>query len=147
MAEVLDKVVSFFVEKNGTIEITSEEEKQMIFKAAKEQIKNQIVEEIKNEAQQEIIDMAQQEIEKAKNAEKLKELKEIVWSGFILAFLVGLLVNQVTEIIGYVKGIAESVSSTYWISLVLVLLCGLVFIVMFFGRIMKMYNDIKNGTV
>lgn len=33
----------------------------------------------------------------------MEELKDIVWSGFLVAFLVGLLVNQVTDVITHFK--------------------------------------------
>ena len=95
MGEILDKVVSQYVHNNA-------EEKQgqpNILAAAEENIKKKIIEEIEPEIREDEYRKAKAEVETEENGKRLEELKEIIWSGFLVAFLVGLLVNQVTDVI------------------------------------------------
>lgn len=147
MSVTLDKIVSYYVKKVGTNSLQQGDEGHLLLEAAERKIRESIEEEIKAEARQEIIEDANKEIEKIKNEKRIRELKEIIWSGFLVAFIVGLLVNQITEIIGYFKGTQNMVISTYWISLVLFFICVIAFIVMFINRIKSIYQDIKNGKI
>ena len=137
MGEILDKVVSQYVHNNA-------EEKQgqpNILAAAEENIKKKIIEEIEPEIREEEYRKAKAEVETEENGKRLEELKEIIWSGFLVAFLVGLLVNQVTDVITYFK--SGSMPWTVIAIIVLLFICLAVFFYMFATRVKKIYDDIK----
>ena len=72
----------------------------------------------------------------------MEELKEIIWSGFLVAFFVGLLVNQVTDVITHLKG-DDNMQGTLAAIIILLLLCLAVFLYMFIAKVKKIYDAIK----
>ena len=90
-------------------------------------------------------DAADEEIERRANIEKLSQLKSLMWTGFVVAFVVGLFVNQITDIVGVFKGTVnlQSVWPTIIISIVLFLICLGLYLYSFFKNVIEMYNDIK----
>lgn len=139
MGSTLDKVVSEYVHNNAE----EKQEKPDILVAAEEAIKKKIIDEIRSEISAEEYIKARAEVEAEENENKLEELKEIIWSGFCVAFLVGLLVNQVTDVITYLKG--GSMPWTVGVIIILMLLCFVVFLCMFIARVKKIYDAIKKS--
>ena len=74
------------------------------YKAVKERFISDIKEEIKVEYKEEMKKNAEEEREKIRLINKIKDFKALFFSGIIIAFIVGLLVNQVTDIISIFKG-------------------------------------------
>ena len=84
--------IKFYKDKN----IDEDEEAKFSFEAARDKTAKEIYEEIRSEVRQEEIDKAQEEIENQKLIHKIKELRTLTIIGIIIAFFVGMAVNQVT---------------------------------------------------
>ena len=82
----------FYKDKN----IDEDEEAKFSFEAARDKTAKEIYQEIRSEVRQEEIDKAQEEIENEKLIHKIKELRTLTIIGIIIAFFVGMAVNQVT---------------------------------------------------
>ena len=82
----------FYKDKN----IDEDEEAKFSFEAARDKTAKEIYQEIRSEVRQEEIDKAQEEIENQKLIHKIKELRTLTIIGIIIAFFVGMAVNQVT---------------------------------------------------
>lgn len=92
------------------------------FESLKNDLSDKFFEDIKNEIfeleKTKIIEDAQVEIEKEKQMMKTKQLKTLMYEGFLVAFVVGLIVNQSTEIINLTKGVSTKIDLTIgWIIL------------------------------
>ena len=136
----LDTVLDKFLEsKEEILKGYSDEEKAELIDALRERKKCNIVKEIKEQYKKEVIS----EIEREATLQKIADLKSLMRDGFILAFLVGLAVNQITDIIGYYKGTVtiEKVGSTIVIALVL---CGICLIVYFYNFLKSAMSLLKN---
>ena len=86
------KFSKFYKDKN----IDEDEEAKFSFEVARDKTAKEIYEEIRSEVRQEEIDKAQEEIENQKLIHKIKELRTLTIIGIIIAFFVGMAVNQVT---------------------------------------------------
>nr|DAI79368.1 MAG TPA: Protein of unknown function (DUF1129) [Caudoviricetes sp.] len=136
MSDILDKAVRLYV-RDGC----DKNDKEDVLQAAETQIKEMIIKEIRAEVKAEEKEKARAEIEAEENEKKLEELKDIVWSGFLVAFLVGLLVNQVTDVITHLKH--DSMGWTAIIIIIIGMICFITFLYMFLARIKKLYDEIK----
>lgn len=134
MGSTLDKVVSTYVHNNAE----EKQEEPDILSAAEDSIKKRIVEEIEPVIKEKV----KAQVETEENEKKLEELKEIIWSGFLVAFFVGLLVNQVTDVITHLKG-NDNMQGTLTAIIILLLLCLAVFLYMFIAKVKKIYDAIK----
>lgn len=140
----LDTVLDKFLEsKEEILKGYSDEEKAELIDALREKKKSDIVKEIKEQYKEEVISEVNAEIEREATHQKIADLKSLMRDGFILAFLVGLAVNQITDIIGYYKGTVtiEKVGSTIIIALVL---CGICLIVYFYNFLKSAMSLLKN---
>ena len=86
-------------------------------------------------------------IKKELNSERISGHKELVISGFLLALIVGLLVNQVTEIINSLKNSACLSLSTIIVSLFLFFLCWAIFSFSISHKLKEFLNDIYRETL
>ena len=68
-----------------------------------------------------------------------------MWSGFLLAFIVGLAVNQATDIIGYYKGTvtADKIWPTIIITAVLCMICLIAYLYSFWKNAVTLFDDLK----
>ena len=89
------KFSDFYKDKN----IDRDEEAKFSFEAARDRTAKEIYEEIKNELKEEAINEAQEEIKSQKLIHKIKELRTLTIIGVIIAFFIGMGVNQATELI------------------------------------------------
>lgn len=87
------------------------------------------------------------EAKKEENLQKIEELKSLVWSGFLLAFIVGLAVNQATEIIGYYKGTitVDDIIPTIIITIILCIICLAAYMYSFFRNAISLFENIEKG--
>lgn len=147
MSKQLDHILDNYINKKSNEELGLEEDSecQRILDAAKEQIKTTIYDEITAEVRDKALREAEVLIEQKANMRKLNEYKKLAVEGFMLAFIVGLLVNQITDIIGFYKGSLdiESIGSTIWISLVLMLICVCIFIYIFLKTLINLWKEVK----
>lgn len=67
--------------------------------AVKKQLEKEIYDEIKAEVKDEVLQKVEKEIEDRAELMKIQEFKKLIFDGFFIAFFVGLLVNQITELL------------------------------------------------
>lgn len=147
---ILYKIVEYYVEnRTGVSEWKGNlalEEKQNI----REIVINSFIDDIKSDIEDELSEEAKNKIIKIENETrkriKIAEIKKIVWHGFILSFFVGLLVNQITEVISLCKGTVSDINTfvTAVIILSLVLICLGLFIYDFLVQIINMIKEPMN---
>ena len=94
------KFSKFYKDKN----IDEDEEAKFFFGVARNALITEIVEEVKEEEKEKIrqkaIEEAQKEIENQRLINKIKELRTFTIIGIIIAFFVGMAVNQLTGLFG-----------------------------------------------
>lgn len=144
--KVLDAVMRLkedIIEKNA-----SSEDKNEVIDALREQKRQRIINEIKEEYKQQVIQEANIEIKKELNKQKIAELRNLMVEGFFLAFLVGLAVNQATDLISVVKEKWFSncyFQVTFAVFVVLVLVCIGTYIYTFCKKVYALIMN-KNNT-
>lgn len=123
----LDKVLHALMKANVKViaKNASQEQQNDLAEALIKNKKEQIIAEIKAEYRKEVIKEAHIEIQRKVFKQKLTDLKELMMSGFVLAFIVGLAVNQMTDIISYCKGASsiQDIKTTIIITAILFVLC------------------------
>lgn len=143
----LDKVLQALI--NAKAEVLSQNatlEEQTDFKEALiENYKSKIIHEIKEEYKAEITEEVKRESKQSEYKQKLKDLHELMRNGFILAFIVGLAVNQVTDIISFVKGASsiKDITSTVIIAIILIAICIVYYLYNFFKQGIEIFNENK----
>lgn len=141
--EILDALMKSkedIIDKNAT-----DKDKDELITALRERIKSEVIQEIKLEYKDEIVAEANNEIQKCINKEKIKQLKSLMWNGFIVAFLVGLAINQITEIITSLKDLVPINVNivTLIVSVVLIVIIVLMYLYQFIKDAIETWNVIK----
>ncbi|MEX0060979.1 hypothetical protein [Clostridium butyricum] len=115
--KITKKMINAYVEsQNISHNNETNEEIEYIKNSAKENLFNNIKEEIVILEKDRIIEEAKEEIIKLEQERKIKEIKVLMYEGFFIAFVVGLIVNQMTEILNISKGVDTKVTITLlWI--------------------------------
>ena len=143
--KVLDTVMRLkedIIEKNA-----SSEEKNEVIDALREQKRQRIINEIKEEYKQQVIQEADIEMKEELNKQKIAELRNLMVEGFFLAFLVGLAVNQATDLISFGKEKWFSncyVQMTWAILIALVIVCIGTYIYTFCKKVYALIMDKNN---
>ena len=116
--------------------------------AIKKQLTDKIYNEVRKEVRDEALADADELIEKKAGVKRIEEFKKLTINGLIVAFFVGLLVNQSTDIIGYFKGSFETQNIWYTvvITAVLFLICAGISLWLFISELIKMLRKEKNET-
>lgn len=146
MSKQLDVLLDGYIGKmtNTELQIADDSKETQIFilESAKSAIQNQIYDEIRAEIIDDALKDADKKIEQKVLDARLKEQKKLVFEGFLLAFLVGLCVNQITEIINFLKGdlVLESLHSTIIVSLILFGLCLVIFSYIFLKTLLDLLD-------
>lgn len=87
---------------------TTPEDREILFEELRDRFKQRVIDEVLKDYKQEIMASVNTEvnekIQQALHKQKIESLRSLMLNGFILAFIVGLTVNQITDIIGYYKG-------------------------------------------
>ena len=124
----LDKLIDYFVEEGddeSEFALTLDSKQSQIHNYAKAKIRDKIVTDIKDEVKSTIIE----EHERSNKKSKFNQVVVLIVETVVLAFLVGLLVNQLTDLISFSKGVDINLSATLWwilgITIILVILIGL----------------------
>lgn len=143
----LDKVLDALMKdkKELIIQEAPSDDRDEFLALFRENKKKKIIEEIKEEYKQILIQEADIEIKKEVNRQKIEDLKSLMWSGFLLAFIVGLAVNQATDIIGYYKGTvtADKIWPTIIITAVLCMMCLIAYLYSFWKNAVTLFDDLK----
>lgn len=146
----LDKILDAVMKSKAEI-IQSEaptEAKEEFITALREKKKQEIIEEIKKEYKDELTKEINTEIKNEKNRQKINDLQSLMWSGFLLAFVVGLAVNQTTDIIGYFKGIVtiDNIVPAVLITVILCVTCIAAYFYTFIKNVLSLIDDFKEKT-
>lgn len=125
----------------------SEEEREEFIVSLRERKKREIINEIRDEYKKELIQEAFNEAKKVSERQKIDDLKSLMWSGFLLAFIVGLAVNQATDIIGYYKGTVtiDTIWPTAIITIILCLICLGAYLYSFWQKVISIYDEWKSN--
>lgn len=107
--------------------------------ALKEKLQKDIKDEIIKEEAEKIL----KESIKLKKEKRIKEIKFTIFSGVFLSFFLGLIVNQATDIIGYLKGSVtlNSLTSTLWTLFGLSVITGLILFLLFLDNVLNLLNE------
>lgn len=143
---VLDTVMKDKVERiMKPVSDEKSEEREELISALRERIKQKIIEEIREEYKEELIQEADKKVKRKSERQKIEDLKSLMWSGFLLAFIVGLAVNQATDFIGYYKGtvIVDKIWPTTVITVIFCLICLAAYLYSFWQKVITIYDDWK----
>jgi len=134
----LDEVVNKFLDATSK-NITDDRLKE----ALKLQITNDIKEEVINKEIECIIKKSDDKIREKENKEMLEKLKNIIIETLIIGLILGLLVNQITELIGIWKsGNQIELFTWIWVIVLLVALGGLTML-MYISKLSDFINNNK----
>ena len=114
---LLDRIIYVYI---STEEYRNE--KQDVRKLLKEKIREEISQEIIEIEKDRISKKVEEEVDRKDELRKKKQIKSIVIETLVLGFLIGLLANQGTDIITYIKGGTDIniVLTLIWIVILLI---------------------------
>lgn len=105
-----EKIVEYYIDNNSSF--NDNEDKIRLKDKFMDDIKQEVVFLERERLQKEIRDIQMKEEEKS----RLRQIKVLMYEGFFIAFLVGLIVNQATDVINITKGSKISIGITLlWI--------------------------------
>ena len=148
MSETLKTVLDKYIESQNKVvfrENAVPEDKDGYVDAIKKSLTDKIYDEIRAEVRDEALADASKIIEEKAGLKRIDEFKKLAINGVIVAFFVGLLVNQSTDIIGYWKGSfqASNIWITVGIAVALLVICIIIFAYMFISELIKMLRKDK----
>lgn len=117
--KLLDEIIDSYINKKIP-DIQEEENTEDIRNLLKKQILSDVTEVIISNEKDKIVQQAELDIDKKKQDKKRQEMKRVVIETLFLGFLIGLLANQGTDLITYIKGGNVNVGQTLmWIILLI----------------------------
>nr|WP_288564231.1 hypothetical protein [uncultured Romboutsia sp.] len=117
--KLLDEIIDSYINKKIP-DIQEEENTEDIRNLLKKQILSDVTEVIISNEKDKIVQQAELDIDKKKQDKKRQEMKIVVIETLFLGFLIGLLANQGTDLITYIKGGNVNVGQTLmWIILLI----------------------------
>ena len=117
--KLLDEIIDSYINKKIP-DIQEEENTEDIRNLLKKQILSDVTEVIISNEKDKIVQQAELDIDKKKHDKKRQEMKIVVIETLFLGFLIGLLANQGTDLITYIKGGNVNVGQTLmWIILLI----------------------------
>lgn len=122
------------------------DEKAVYVNAIKKELIDSIYEEVKEDIRDNAVREANEIIDEKAGLKRIDEFKKLMINGFIVAALVGLLVNQLTDIIGYYKGSVtiSTIMPTIIISIILFIICICIFAWLFFNELLRLLKKHEN---
>lgn len=106
---------------------------EMFINSAKESIVSEIRNNLKKEIEEEVRSQIKKEIQEAKDIQNRKQIKRFIIETIVFSFIIGLLVNQFTDIVTYLK----QEDTKIWTALVII---GLLLILVLFTFFMYLSN-------
>lgn len=103
MGKKLDNLVDLVISKNDDYSNLEDGNKLLV----KRKLKSEILYEIKQEVKEIAIEEAKKDIDDYMTKKKLKDYKELTILGLTIAFIIGLSVNQFTDVIGFYKKLID----------------------------------------
>lgn len=149
MSETLKIVIDKYIDSQNKVVFRDNavpEDKDGYVDAIKKNLTDKIYNEIRKEVRDEALADASKIIEEKAGLKRIEEFKKLAINGLIVAFFVGLLVNQSTDIIGYIKGsfLTSNIWLTVQIAVALLVICIIIFAWMFISELIKMLRKDKN---
>lgn len=103
MGKKLDSLVDLVISKNDDYSNLEDGNKLLV----KKKLKSEILYEIKQEVKENAIEEAKKDIDDYMTKKKLKDYKELTILGLTIAFIIGLSVNQFTDVIAFYKKLID----------------------------------------
>ncbi len=133
---LLDKIIEVYVSKEEYKDI-----EQNVKELLKEKIRDEVSKEIIRVEKDNIVRKSEEEIDRKEQIKKNKQIKVIVIETLILGFMIGLLANQGTDIITYIKGDKDiNVELTLIFIAILILANGLFGFLMYINKLDELFN-------
>ena len=121
MSETLHTVIeNYIASKSEKIlqQEASDNEKEEYTNAVISKLEDRVYDEVKRDVRDKALAEAEKIIEKRSELRKIEELKKLTVEGLIVAFFVGLLVNQVTDMITFFKGTVTP--SNFYVTIIII---------------------------
>lgn len=133
MADCLDRLLKNYIEMVAP----NEKDKDLVAPA----LRKQIIDEIRPKIEKEIYDSTKEKIEKEmeekRTLDQAQHLKNLMLEGILLAFIVGMIVNQFTDVVSAIK--PEQLTRIWWL-ITLGIPCALILLIVFYVGI-RLYNS------
>ena len=138
MGKKLDSLVDLVISKNDDYSNLEDGNKLLV----KKKLKSEILYEIKQEVQENAINDAKKDIDEYRTKKKLKDYKELTILGLIIAFIIGLSVNQFTDVIGFFK---KLIDGEPWVSITFAIIIAAIAIYLIFKHILKEIDNLSDN--
>lgn len=138
MGKKLDSLVDLVISKNDDYRNLEDGNKLLV----KKKLKSEILYEIKQEVKENAIEEAKKDIDDYMTKKKLKDYKELTILGLIIAFIIGLSVNQLTDVIGFYK---KLIYKEPWVSILTAIIIVAIAIYLIFKHILKEIDNLSDN--
>ena len=126
MSKTLDKIATLCVKSQLKNEnFSGDFDGSEVIKAVEEDLKKKVYEEIKSEILENLISEANKTVNRNNMLTRIKECRKILISGIVMAFLVGMSVNQFTNLID--RATNNSDGWSWFIGLIMLLVCYIIY--------------------
>lgn len=124
---------------------TDNYDKDSVETAVKQKIREEIISEVYEYKKAQIVQEAKIEIEDEKKKSSFASIKQIMWEGFVLALIVGLLVNEASYLIQYLKELGNG-SIPILVTVILIIVFAVIALALYIVKFTKDIIDkfIKN---
>ncbi|MCM1223543.1 MAG: hypothetical protein NC548_54750 [Lachnospiraceae bacterium] len=110
--------------------------KQDVEIAVKQKIREEIISEVYEYKKSQIVQEAKKEIEDEKKKSSFASIKQIMWEGFVLALIVGLLVNEASYLIQYLKELGNG-SIPILVTVILIIVFSVIALALYIVKFTK----------
>lgn len=138
MGKKLDSLVDLVISKNDDYSNLEDGNKLLV----KKKLKSEILYEIKQEVKENAIEEAKKDIDDYMTKKKLKDYKELTIFGLIIAFIIGLSVNQFTDVIGFYKKLIDKEPR---VSITFAIITAAIAIYLIFKSIFKEIDNLSDN--
>lgn len=138
MGKKLDSLVDLVISKNDDYSNLEDGNKLLV----KKKLKSEILYEIKQEVKESAIEEAKKDIDDYMTKKKLKDFKELTILGLIIAFIIGLSVNQLTDVIAFYK---KLIYKEPWVSITFAIIIVAIAIYLIFKHILKEIDNLSDN--
>ena len=138
MGKKLDSLVDLVISKNDDYSNLEDGNKLLV----KKKLKSEILYEIKQEVKESSIEEAKKDIDDYMTKKKLKDYKELTILGLIIAFIIGLSVNQLTDVIAFYK---KLIYKEPWVSITFAIIIVAIAIYLIFKHILKEIDNLSDN--
>lgn len=138
MGKKLDSLVDLVISKNDDYSNLEDGNKLLV----KKNLKSEILYEIKQEVKENAIEEAKKDIDDYMTKKKLKDYKELTILGLIIAFIIGLSVNQLTDVIAFYKKLIDKEPV---VSIAFAIIIAAIAIYLIFKHILKEIDNLSDN--